>query len=242
MEKMKKFISISLICCLIFSLSTGVYAVESSEIDDSVIDNLLNADLSQMTKDELNLYIDQIAKICEVNNSGTVSLYTTNSEIPGMVGQAWLAAAEIARDEGYPCAATAVECSVNNVNLTESTHVVYGDGPFITKLKSTSAYQTYLSSLLASGKANANGSFEITKSDNSDLYYALHNVTTSATGTFPGTTMASYMITITDVFDFALDNDYDDLFTTLVNNWAWLCQQTHVLHPITITLNTIDGY
>lgn len=48
--------------------------------------------------------------------------------------------------------------------------------------------------------------------------------------------LAVYTITITDTFDFAYDNDYDDLFTTLVNNWAWLCQQTSVLNPIDIEL------
>lgn len=239
---MKKILLFTLIICLIFSLSTGVHAIEPIQADSSIIDAFLTADIAQMTKDELNLYIDQIAEYCQTAYPESTSLYSVNAEVPGLVGQAWLAAAEIARDEGYVCAAIAVECSVNNVNLTESTHVVYGDGPFLTKLKTTNAYQTYLASLLASGNTNANGSFVITKSDNSDLFYALHNVTTSATGSFPGTALASYMITITDVFDFALDNDYDDLFTTLVNNWAWLCQQTHVLHPITITLSTIDGY
>ncbi len=29
-------------------------------------------------------------------------------------------------------------------------------------------------------------------------------------------------------------SDNIDLFTTLVNDWAWLCQQTNVLHPITV--------
>lgn len=242
---MKNFFSITLIFCLILSFSTGIYAVESvetenTEMEDSVIDHLLNEDITTMTKDELNSYIDQIAKICQSNDTG--ASHSVNTEVPGLVGQAWLAAAEIARDEGFTCAATAVECSVNNIDLTETTHVVYGDGPFLSKLKTTSAYQTYVDSLLTSGKTTVEGSFEITKSDNLDLYCALHNVTTSATGTFPGTTMASYMITITDVFDFAFDNEYDDIFITLVTDWAWLCQQTHVLHPITITLITIDGY
>ncbi len=244
---MKKFFSIALIFCLIFSFSTGVYAVEPIETEESVIDTLLNANLTQMTEDELNLYIHQIAEICQTNNTVITSPDSTNAEVPGgvvpgVVGQAWLAAAQIARDKGYVCAALAVEHSVKNINIKEATHVVYGDGPFLRELKATSAYQTYLNSLLESGETNVDGSFEITKNDNSDLFYALHNVTTSATGTFPGTSIATYEITITDVFDFALDNDYDDLFTTLVNDWAWLCQQTDVLYPITITLITLDGY
>ncbi len=50
-----------------------------------------------------------------------------------------------------------------------------------------------------------------------------------------------YLITVHDTFDFAYDNNYDDLFTTTVNNWAWLCQQTHVLNPIEINLSTAIG-
>ena len=41
-----------------------------------------------------------------------------------------------------------------------------------------------------------------------------------------------------DTFDFELENNYDDLFTTLVNNWGWLCENAGVLHPIKITLKT----
>jgi hypothetical protein len=239
---MKKVFLITLIFCLIFSFTASVYAEDVIEAKDSEINYLLNVDITEMTKDELNSYITQIAEFCQTSNTEEVNPYSTNTEVPGIVGQAWLAAAEIARGEGYECAAIAVEYSVKNVNLTESTHPKYGDGPFLRKLKTTDAYQTYLNSLLESGKDKVKGSFEITKKDNSDLFYALHNVTTSASGTFVGTSMATYIICITDVFDFAFDNDYDSLFTTLVNDWAWLCQQTDVLHPIDITLTTAGRY
>lgn len=235
---MKKHLSLLLVLCMVFCFSTNVYAMETFESEDVLIEHILNADLTKMTKDELNSYINQIEHLCKTYEFDKTSTYSANAEVPGLVGQAWLAAAEIARGEGYVCAAIAVECSVNNVNLSETTHHVYGDGPFLKKLKLTSVYQSYLNSLFLSGKVREEGSFEITKSDDSDLFYALHNVRTAASGMSIGTPLASYIITISDVFDFALDNDYDDLFTTLVNNWAWLCQQTHVLHPITITLST----
>jgi len=85
------------------------------------------------------------------------------------------------------------------------------------------------------------GLLQIQKSDNADLFYALHRVSTSGTGFMIGNSIMYYLITVHDTFDFAYDNNYDDLFTTTVNNWAWLCQQTHVLNPIEINLSTAIG-
>lgn len=44
-------------------------------------------------------------------------------------------------------------------------------------------------------------------------------------------------VKVFDVFDFAYDNNYDSLFTSMVNNWAWLCQNAGVLNPIKITIS-----
>lgn len=79
------------------------------------------------------------------------------------------------------------------------------------------------------------GSFAFTKNDNADLYYALHNVDIQISRLFDLT-----IVNITDVFDFEYDNDYDSLFTSIVNNWAWLCQQTNVLNPISINIAFIQ--
>ena len=46
----------------------------------------------------------------------------------------------------------------------------------------------------------------------------------------------SYSIRINDTFDFDVDDNYDDLFTSCVNNWAWLCQQTHILNKISVNI------
>ena len=82
-------------------------------------------------------------------------------------------------------------------------------------------------------KANIEkGSFAIEKSDNMDLFYALHAVDCHAGKQQNGKV---YIMTVTDRFNFELEN-YDDLFTDLVNNWALLCQWASILYPISIKI------
>lgn len=122
-----------------------------------------------------------------------------------------------------------VQWSVEGYNYYESQ-----SGDLIDALKTTTAFESYMNAV-RNNISTAPNSFEIRKSDHADLYYALHlvsaNVTQIGSGVF-----TSYTLKVTDVFDFERDNDYSDLFTTLVNNWAWLCEQAHVLTPITIQL------
>ncbi|MDN5276556.1 MAG: hypothetical protein PWR01_521 [Clostridiales bacterium] len=102
-------------------------------------------------------------------------------------------------------------------------------------------YKNYIARLKSSGKDADEWSLRFTKADNPDLFYSLHKVDVYATGYMVGTPFASYIVTISDTFDFDLDDNYmDDLFTTLVNNWAWLCQQTHVLHPIPVRITIME--
>lgn len=71
------------------------------------------------------------------------------------------------------------------------------------------------------------------KSENADLYYSLHSCTY--------TTRISnnqYKVSIYDLYDFDLMN-YDSVFTGVVNNWAWLCQHTDVLHKINVNISFI---
>lgn len=107
---------------------------------------------------------------------------------------------------------------------------------FQDKIRTTSVYQNYVSRVISSGISSDSSFLRFTKSVNADLFYALHNVRVNTTGYNVGSIFVSYVVNITDVFDFSYDNDYDDLFTALVNNWAWLCQQTHVLHPIPVAI------
>ena len=88
-------------------------------------------------------------------------------------------------------------------------------------------------------KRTTSSSIAFTKSMNADLFYALHNVRIKTSSKLDGKKVTWCHVTLEDTFDFAVDNNYNDLFSTIVNNWAWLCQQTHVLHkiPVTITFN-----
>lgn len=102
-------------------------------------------------------------------------------------------------------------------------------------------YKNYLARLKAGTITKNPWPLIFTKADNPDLFYSLHAVDVYATGYMVGTPFASYIVTISDTFDFKLEKTYmDDLFTTLVNNWAWLCQQIHVLHPIPVTITIIE--
>ena len=43
-------------------------------------------------------------------------------------------------------------------------------------------------------------------------------------------------VTISDTFDLKYEDYNDNSFVTAVNNWAWLCQNSHVLHKIKVTI------
>lgn len=229
---LKRILAFSIMLCMLLPLSMIVSAAEVSPTSISVIERLKkdnNIDFSDMSIDELNLLINNIA-----NGEYIQSRAGSLSEVQ----LAWLAAAEIARDYGYDCAASMVEHSVWNTGYYESKVSCSNETPVINKLETTSVYKNHKKAIQDCGSTTFSGSFIITKNDSSDLFYALHKVSTSATGTSLGNTSLSYVVHIHDVFDFDYDNDYDDLFTSLVNNWAWLCQQTDVLNTISIDLYT----
>lgn len=72
------------------------------------------------------------------------------------------------------------------------------------------------------------------KSDNSDLFYAIHKFSYTYSGSSYGARFV-----ISDVFDFSLKFSYQDLFTTIVNNWAYLNQHMGVLYPVRVKI-TLD--
>lgn len=75
-----------------------------------------------------------------------------------------------------------------------------------------------------------NSSFEITKSEHKDLYYALHKVSTKRYKK-----NGKWWMQVKDRFDFDIMH-YESLFTSIVNNWAWLCQHKGILSPIRATI------
>lgn len=187
--------------------------------------------LKNMTNAQLNQYINrQKEKIYREITPGDRS-----EQIARMVDvkTAWLAAATIAINAGYNCAGTAITYSVLGTDYSESGI----GGAFQSKITKTLVYKNYLSTVIASTYHYGSEVKAFKKTDNADLFYALHNATITIKGTMVGTPRESYEVKVFDVFDFAYDNNYDSLFTSMVNNWAWLCQNAGVLNPIKITIS-----
>lgn len=241
---MKRIVSFLLMLSVLNFISINIYAIDSYNEDIYVdtISTTMERDFSLMTVDELNAYIDNIVASYNVNE--TVGVQSTTANI-GPVESAWLAAAEIARQNGYPFAAKIVENSVYNINYSETTDPfgLNGGLPFINKIKETQPFIEMSKKVLKNGVdveiTDPDACKIIEKKDDADLFYALHKIGYSAK--FQPSLVGmkrTCLITMEDTFDFELENNYDDLFTTLVNNWGWLCENAGVLHPIKITLKT----
>ena len=139
---------------------------------------------------------------------------------------AWLTAAQIARLAGYPCSATLVEYSVYGWNYTET------NGQFRNKIVRTSTYQNLLNQVIKGNKRlNQGYVLTHTKGENKDLYYSLHSCTYTVKKSG-----SKYSTSVYDKYDFKLDFKYDNIFSTCVNNWAWLCSNTGVLYVIKVNI------
>lgn len=237
---MRKFNLIKkLLCCtLAVAVFIGYMPVDAWANTISVESNN-NAQLEKfksMTNDELNQFITNVMLSYEANSnstSGNAVAYGTT--VPqGTLEQAWYAAAQVARNLGYTCAAKLVECSVDGQAYIENSYGS-GTGLFTDKIKASSKYNTFLTS--ARGKTSKT---DLVTFDSGDLFYALHNCTFQSTGNMPGSIFATYTINVTDTFDFAYDNDYNSLFSSAVNNWGWLCQQAGVLKKIPVKITMLD--
>ena len=219
-------------CCSVLLNSTKCFAI-STAIETTQNSEYLEFD--EMSIEELNQFIDCVKKeeISYPTELNRIKVNNASNYNDGPIEQAWKAAAAIARKKGYPCAAQLVECSVDNIPYKENS--VMAQGMFAKKIVKTSAYKPFMKKARKK-EGMYSSSFAITKSMNSDLFYALHNVNAKETHTGPNN-YRIYHISITDTFDFAYDNNYNELFTSCVNNWAWLCQQTRVLHKIKVEIN-----
>ena len=105
---MKRFVSLILSVCFLFSINTVSYAanISSRKASNPVIQSMndkYHVDFSGMSIDELNKFIDKMKDEDQTRASGNL---LNNTQL------AWLAAAQIARDKGYECAALMVEFSV----------------------------------------------------------------------------------------------------------------------------------
>ena len=171
----------------------------------------LNQQMNNLSINELESIIDQ----AKVNSENRVigSIVTLKA--------AWLAAAKIARKKGYPLSASLVEHSVLMQNYNEK------NGQFSKKIRNTSIYKRLLQSRA--------GSSAFTKSIDKDLFYSIHKFDYTVSGT-----KYRKQIIISDTFDFKWESDYDNVFTTSVNNWACLNQAKWVLYPIKVRIQ-ING-
>lgn len=220
-RKLVKEIIVCMLAMVIMSLSTmDSFAASFKQM---VVKDTKT--IERMSVEELNQYIGYIEKSCKSQK------YTNAYD---GIQSAWLAAAQIAKKKGYKCAGTMVEYSVKNMPYNESAI----SGLCEKKIVKTSAYKSFLKK--AKGKKSDSGSMELTKQMNADLFYALHNVNIKSQQMGYGK-LVTYSINVTDTFDFARDNNYNDLFTTIINNWAWLSQQAGYLHKIRINIAFIQS-
>lgn len=227
----------NIICFLILTILIVPINVFAKENQMQVIDSSQKEIeyFDSMSIDELNQYIDNQARtISQSQTDNRPSSKAKTTVTKKNLKNAWLAAAAIARKKGFPCAATLVEHSVLNKPYKEG--CVKGNGLFGKKIKKTTVHKSIFKKMKKSKKSKLTGSTTFTKTTNADLFYALHKVNYKFTGYQVGKSMASYMATYNDVFDFAFDNKYKSLLTSCINNGAWLCQQTKVLHKIKVSI------
>ncbi len=134
---MKRFVSLILSVCFLFSINTVSYAanISSRKASNPVIQSMndkYHVDFSGMSIDELNKFIDKMKDEDQTRASGNL---LNNTQL------AWLAAAQIARDKGYECAALMVEFSVYNIDYSES--VTDSSTPLLDKLNTTTVFNNY---------------------------------------------------------------------------------------------------
>lgn len=188
-----------------------------------------------MSIEELNCYIDTtIERINQRSSEAKAAPAAGQKALPGAptvieLKLLWLAAAQAVKLAGYPCSGKLVECSVLGLNYNESKGA---GGLFRDKIVGTNTYKNYINKI-KKGTYSTGVGYVLThpKSENADLYYSLHSCTYTTTKS--GST---YKVAVYDFYDFALMN-YDSLFTGIVNNWAWLCQHTWVLHKIHVNIS-----
>ena len=189
------------------------YSTTSRAISNRVYEMALYDGVYSMTVPQLNSYIDTCKK-----NAESLSRTTGEREPEAWIALAWVAAAMIAKKVGFPCAAALVENSVRGIDYSEF------NGIFAEKIKASDVYKNRQISLTPV-------SIKWEKSDDQDLFYALHEATIS----YSSVSSQGGIATVTDIFDFAYVDDWSG-FTNKINNWGWLCQETGVLNPINVSI------
>ncbi|PXV87345.1 hypothetical protein C8E03_110106 [Lachnotalea glycerini] len=230
---LKKAVSITLAICLTFSAGSTSQAFSNVTNDTNYYLENLSNQFDTMTAEELNQYIGDNIQELENQNSQSLNQIPCNKSTSTKVSAIWLAGAKYMEKKGNTCTAKLLEYSVLGKNYTETQ--ISPNGLFAKKIVTSSAFTSYLKKV-KNNKAPAGIAFE--KSDNADLFYALHYTDASTKVNFAGTVLATYNVTITDTFDFSLStDDYKDIITTSANNYAWFSQNTGALNVIDVKIS-----
>nr|CRY95747.1 hypothetical protein [uncultured prokaryote] len=209
---MKKCLCVILTLVMCTALCIPAFAASPDEISSQAITDefFADPDFSNMSIGELNAFIHSIMIQTTDNNAAASRV--------AIISQAWIAAAEIASKVGYPCAGAVVKSSARVEDYIES------NGLLANTIQTTNAF--------ASWKRDLGNYIVFEKSDNSDLFYAIHKANISVTGNSSGA-----RAWITDIFNFEFDTDMGDLFATFVNDWGWLSQNIGALSEINVQVD-----
>lgn len=204
----KRILSFVLLVVFCFTLSIPTLAASpAGSASARYIASIEPSDLSRMSVAELQNLIHLIALQDEASDKLSLPDHA--------ISLAWIAAAELAYDSGYPCAGTVVKASAYGDNYIEENGLI--------------ANTIAASDTFAAWKQNRKDSIYFEKSDIPDLFYAIHAAEIHVSGSSSGGHAQLY-----DKFDFKFETDMGDLFSTLVNDWAWLCQHISALTPIDV--------
>lgn len=222
---MKKLLSVFLCSVLFIQIASIAFATNHEATPDSSVETLsaneidaLYEEYCTMSPEELNAIISNAKQQME----------NTNQPSPrfGIIQDAWLAAAAIVEPD-YPCSAKLVEFSVKGYNYKEHESA----GLFGRKILNDDAYKNWRSQYSLSSPESS-----VTFTATADLYYSLHiaDIALSSISSYGAD------IEITDTFDFDV-KFMGSIFATVVNDWAWLCQQTGILHKIDVDIVFTDA-
>ena len=241
---MKKVVSIVLCITILISISGPTLAHAKNETNtkqvqkiERILDKLTQKSstpkeminvLRSLSNAELNMVIDKCKERIEAkgekrvegkkgNNLPRYGLLSAVDDFYLTLALAWLAAADIAESVGYPLSATLVRYSVLGLDYHEQS------GQFSATIRNSPSFTNLLSSYRNSGAMSYSGSLEFPRNEIADLFFSLHNVSIVMSRYYN-----SIVINISDTFDFQY-MEYDDGWVAMVNNWAWLCQNSYIL-------------
>ncbi len=186
-----------------------------------------------MSEEELNNYIANIKTACENRKNGKVSTLRGRNSVSDIIfihqslRLAWLAVAEIAKRRGYPCSAQLIKNSIFDEDYEEE---LGQSGVFKRKIKKNKDFKNCIKGFSTDYVSD---SLEFQHKNSKDLYYSLHLADIQRS---PKNGKHKYHIHDTWDFELWTKEDGHSLFATTVNDWAWLCENAHILKVIKVDI------